>query len=73
MDGRTFTIFNRYLGELRSEIEKAGKTVSADTFMVFLDKVRGLTPSQHLNDLIIGKLQNVDVMRLGAKDMLNSY
>lgn len=75
MDGRTFIMLNKYLNELRAEIEKAGKGVpiNADFFLVFLDKVHKLTPSEHLNNLLISKLELVDVSRLGSKEMLNSY
>lgn len=40
MDGRTFTMFNKYLNELRSDVllQKNHK-VSADSFLIFLDKM----------------------------------
>jgi len=65
MDGRTFTLFNKYLNELRQDVlESKGHKVSADSFLIFLDKIRTLTHSDHINDLIIAKLENVDVDKL---------
>jgi hypothetical protein len=44
MDGRTFTLFNKHLDELKRDVlESNGHKVSADSFMVFLDKVRSMT------------------------------
>jgi hypothetical protein len=52
MDGRTFTIFNKLLDELRCGV-LAKPHVTADSFLVFLDKIRNITPSPHLNELVI--------------------
>lgn len=38
MDGRTFTIFNKLLEELRQDV-LSKPNLSADSFLVFLDKV----------------------------------
>ena len=74
MDGRTFTIFNKYLDELRKDVlEKPNAQISADSFLVFLDKIRGLNPSSNLNELIIAKLEKVDVNRLSMNEMLENY
>ena len=52
MDGRTFTIFNKLLEELRNGV-LSKPNVSADSFLVFLDKIKNITPSPNLNELII--------------------
>ena len=40
LDGKTFILLNKYLNELRSEIDKSQpSTINADFFLVFLDKV----------------------------------
>ncbi len=57
MDGRSFTLFNKYLNELRHDVlESKTHTVSADSFLIFLDKIRSLTHSESVNDLILTKL-----------------
>jgi hypothetical protein len=38
-----------------------------------LDKLRTLTPSSHVNDLIIAKLEKVDVDRLQTRTLLENY
>jgi hypothetical protein len=58
MDGRAFTLFNKYLNELRHDVlESKTHKVSADSFLIFLDKIRSLTHSENVNDLIVTKLQ----------------
>ena len=65
MDGRTFTMFCKFLNELRNDVLQSKKhKISADSFLIFLDKIRTLTQSSHVNDLIIAKLEKVDVDRL---------
>ncbi len=74
MDGRTFTMFCKYLNELRVDVLQSKKhKVSADSFLIFLDKIRSLTPSSHVNDLIITKLEKVDVDRLQTRTLLENY
>jgi hypothetical protein len=74
MDGRTFTLFNKYLNELRVDVlEAKGHTVSADSFLIFLDKIKTLTTSTHINDLIIAKLEKVDVDRVNSRNLLVNY
>ena len=47
--------------------------MSADSFLIFIDKIRSLTHSSHVNDLIVTKLENVDVSRLTSRDLLETY
>ena len=74
MDGKTFALFNKYLNELKHDVlgHKTQK-VSADSFMIFLDRMRSLTHSESINDIIISKLEKVDVSRLHSKDLLDQY
>jgi len=65
MDGRTFTMFCKFLNELRNDVLQSKKhKISADSFLIFLDKIQTLTQSSHVNDLIIAKLEKVDVDKL---------
>jgi len=74
MDGRTFTMFCKFLNELRNDVLQSKKhKISADSFLIFLDKIRSLTPSNHVNDLIIAKLEKVDIDRLQMKALLEHY
>lgn len=74
MDGRTFTMFCKFLNELRNDVLQSKKhKISADSFLIFLDKLRTLTPSSHVNDLIIAKLEKVDVDRLQTRSLLENY
>jgi hypothetical protein len=44
MDGRTFTMFCKFLNELRHDVLQSKKhKISADSFLIFLDKIRTLT------------------------------
>ena len=44
MDGRTFTLFIKYLNELRVDVlENTNHKLTPDSFLIFLDKVKNLT------------------------------
>jgi hypothetical protein len=74
MDGRTFTIFNQRLSELRSDVlYNKTHTLQPDSFLIFLDKLRTLTHSEHINDLIIAKLEKVDLDAVKSRDLLECY
>mmetsp|Transcript_26865 Transcript_26865/g.35930 ORF Transcript_26865/g.35930 Transcript_26865/m.35930 type:complete len:93 (+) Transcript_26865:324-602(+) len=50
LDGRSFTQLNKLLHELRANVlNDANHKLSADSFLVFLDKVRELTPIETRN------------------------
>ena len=50
LDGRSFTQFNKIVHDLRADVLSNPKLeISADTFLVFLDKIRDLTPSKSRN------------------------
>jgi hypothetical protein len=74
MDGKTFTIFCKYINELRNDVlQSKGHKITADSFLIFLDKVRNLTTSTHINDLIVAKLEKVDVDKLQTRTLLENY
>lgn len=74
MDGRAFTLFNKFLNELRHDVlESKTHKVSADSFLVFLDKIRSLTHSEEINDIIVSKLAHVDIGRLSSRQLLDTY
>jgi hypothetical protein len=46
MDGKSFTLFIKYLNELRADVLENDKhKLSPDSFLIYLDKVRNLTHS----------------------------
>ena len=50
LDGRSFTQLNKLLHDLRHNVlNDPNHTLSADSFLVFLDKVRELTPIESRN------------------------
>ena len=42
-------------------------------FLIFLDKIKGLTHSDRLNEMILGKLKDIDIDQLKTKSLLNTY
>lgn len=68
MDGRTFTVFMKFLNELRADVlNDSHHKLSPDSFMIFIDKIRGLTSSDHLNNMVIAKMERVDLNQLSTK------
>jgi len=80
-DGRTFALFLKYLEELKKEVlEKYEKgedgkmqTIHADFFLSFLDKIKSLTHSKQLNEVILAKLAEVNLAMLKPRSLLNTY
>ena len=57
VDGKTFTIFIKYLTELRAEVlDNPNHRLTPDSFLIFLDTVKYLSHSANFNDLIIKKM-----------------
>ena len=56
MDGRNFTLLIKHISDLRKDVllNTSHKT-TADSFLIFLDKIRNLTSSQNYNDILLGK------------------
>eukprot|EP00347_Sterkiella_histriomuscorum_P022335 403330842 len=74
LDGKTFTLFIKFLDELRKDVlDNKSHKLSPDSFLIFLDKIKSLTHSDTLNDLIIRKLSNIDINLVNTKDLLNVY
>jgi hypothetical protein len=74
VDGRTFTLLIKHLNELRTEVlDNPQHKLTPDSFLIFLDKIKSLTHSAQLNDLIIKKMISVNIDELRAKRMLNLY
>lgn len=74
VDGKTFTIFIKYLQELRTDVlENPHHKLTPDSFLIFLDKVKNLSHSASFNDLIIRKMAQINIDELKAKRMLNLY
>jgi hypothetical protein len=74
MDGKSFTLLIKYMNELRQDVlENATHKLTPDSFLIFLDKMKNLTHSTHLNDLLIRKLSSINIDELKTKKMLNLY
>ena len=74
MNGKTFTLLIKYLNELRNDVLENDKhKLTPDSFLIFLDKVRNLTHSQQLNDMIMRKMSHINIDELKTKKMLNTY
>ena len=74
MDGKTFTLFIKYLNELRVDVlDNPHHKLMPDSFLIFLDKIRNLTHSISLNDLIVKKMSGINIDELKTKHMLNIY
>ena len=72
-DGRTFSQFIKYLNELKKDVLETDTEVTADMFLIFLDKIKSLTHSDRLNEMILGKLKDIDIEQLQPKSLLNTY
>ena len=74
IDGRSFTLLIKHLNELRTEVlDNPHHKLSPDSFLIFLDKIKDISHSASMNDLIRKKIVNVNVDELRAKRMLNLY
>jgi hypothetical protein len=74
LDGKSFTLMIKYLNELRKDVlENSTHKLTPDSFLIFLDKIKGLTHSINLNDLLIRKLGFINIDELKTKKMLNLY
>ena len=61
MDGRTITVFMKLLNELKQDVLSKDHKLSPDSFLIFLDKMSELTPSEAPNEMIISQLERVDI------------
>ena len=59
---------------LRNDVlDNSDHKLNPDSFLIFLDKMRNLQTSQPMNDIIIGKLEKIDLSLLTSKKLLESY
>ena len=74
VDGKTFTLLIKHLNEFRNDVvDNPLHKLTPDSFLIFLDKVKNLTHSAQLNDVILKKITSVNIDELKAKRMLNLY
>ena len=74
MDGRTFTLLIKYLNELRNDVlDNPHHKITPDSFLIFLDKIKNISHSANMNEVIMKKIVNVNLDELKAKRMLNLY
>ena len=54
LDGRSFTLLNKHLNDLRQDVLNDGNhQLTPDSFLIFLDKIRNLSPNENLNNSIV--------------------
>lgn len=71
LNGRNFTLLLKYIQELRTDVLlNETHKLTADSFLIFLDKLRNLTSSQNYNDILIGKFEEIDISLVTVKRML---
>ena len=64
----------KYLNELRIDVlDNPHHKLTPDSFLIFLDKVKDISHSSTMNDLIFKKIVNVNIDELKGKRMLNLY
>jgi hypothetical protein len=74
MDGKSFTLLIKHVNELRTDVlDNPHHKLTPDSFLIFLDKIKNLTHSNSLNELIIRKISAVNVDELKTKRMLNLF
>lgn len=74
MDGKSFTLFIKHVNELRTDVlDNPNHKLTPDSFLIFLDKIKNLTHSHNLNELIIRKISQINVDELRTKRMLNLF
>ena len=76
-DGQTFALFIKHINELKKDVldrnTALGIEHSPDSFLIFLDKIKSLTHSEALNEMILVKIANIDIDQLKTKSLLNTY
>jgi len=75
LDGRSFTLFIKLFNELnRNVLNNAAHELSPDSFLLFLQKLEeGLTSMQTVNDIVVNKLEGVDLSQVSTKALLSKY
>jgi len=75
LDGRSFTLFIKLFNDLRNNVlQKSTHELSPDSFLMFLQKLEeGLTSMQTVNDIVVNKLEGVDLSLLSTKALLSKY
>ena len=74
LDGRSFTQLNKLVHDLRADVlSDTNQKLSADSFLVFLDKVRYLTPTEARNQQIMQRLGFVDISLMTPARLMANY
>ena len=74
LDGRSFTLLNKHLNDLRQDVLNDGNhQLTPDSFLIFLDKIRNLSPNENLNTAIVQKFQAVDISVITPKNLMQAY
>lgn len=76
-DGQTFALFIKHINELKKDVldrnTALGIEHTPDSFLIFLDKIRCLTHSEALNEMILIKIASINMDSLKTKSLLNTY
>lgn len=74
LDSRGFIVLLKHINELRNEVlSNKDHEVSANSFLVFLDKLSNLTRSDQLNEFLMKKISSINLDLLHTDKMLDAY
>ena len=74
LDGKSFTQLNKHVHDLRADVlSQPNHKITADSFLVFLDRVRNLTPSSNRNRQIMLRLEKVDISLMTPARLMINY
>jgi hypothetical protein len=75
LDGKTFTLLNKHLTELRSDVlNNQNHALGPDSFNTFLLKMVALSSmGEHHGHAIVSKLKDVDIALLTPKSLMQQY
>ena len=74
LDGRSFTQLNKHVHDLRADVlSDPNLEITADNFLIFLDKIRDLTPSKTRNQQIMMQFEKVDIALMTPARLMANY
>lgn len=74
LNGHAFTQFLKHVQALRSEVLTNDKhTLSANSFLVFLQRISNITHSEKMNDLLLTRLAEINIDLVTPEALLDSY
>ena len=74
LDGQSFTSLNKLVHDLRVDVlNDQNHKLTADSFLIFLDKIRGLTPVNQRNQQIMERLGGCDISLMTPSRLMENY